>query len=81
MVTGGMTTDFKALDTQLMIESLGFVEVNFKERAFQESAMWSGHSLTRSFHFQLPKAMYGHCLVQLNETTMYSISAEAGTIG
>ena len=35
MVTGGMTTDFKALDTQLMIESLGFVEMNFNESACQ----------------------------------------------
>ena len=35
MVTGGMTTDFKALDTQLMIESLGFVEMNFNESARQ----------------------------------------------
>ena len=31
IVTGGMTTDFKALDSQLMIESLGFVEMNFNE--------------------------------------------------
>ena len=30
-MTGGMTTDFKALDSQLMIESLGFVEMNFNE--------------------------------------------------
>ena len=35
MVSGGMTTDFKALDTQLMIESLGFVEMNFNESACQ----------------------------------------------
>ena len=39
IVTGGMTTDYKALDTQLMIESLGFVEMNFNVRAFQMSEM------------------------------------------
>ena len=39
MVTGGMTTDFKALDTQLMIESLGFVEMNFNESACQGMVM------------------------------------------
>ena len=38
-MTGGMTTDFKALDTQLKIESKeseGFVEMNFTESALQE---------------------------------------------
>ena len=34
-MTGGMTTDFKALDTQLKIEEVGFVEMNINESEFK----------------------------------------------
>ena len=40
------------------------MKVHFKAWRFDDI-------LSRHFHFQLPRAMYGHCLVPLNETTMF----------
>ena len=41
IVNGGMTTDSKALDTQLMIEEVGFVEMNFNASEFEEMKTFS----------------------------------------
>ena len=40
-MNGGMTTDSKALDTQLMIEEVGFVEMNFNASEFEEMKTFS----------------------------------------